>query len=106
MTTPDGVLIGVPDAYLPVHGVAIMVHSRAFHDGFSDDGRDQWEATIEADSAYEARGIALAAVAPTALRDHPDRFLARLDRVVAAQHGRPRPRVVVAPVSAGRSPAA
>lgn len=91
---------------LPVHGVAIMVHSREFHDGFSDDGRDQWEATIEADSVYEAYGIALAAVAPTALRDHPERFLDRLDRVVAAQHGRHRPRGVVAPVGAGRSPAA
>lgn len=106
LTRPDGVLIGVPDAYLPAHGVAILVHSREFHDGFADDGRDLWEATIEADSVYEAHGIAVAAVAPTALRDHPERFLARLDRVVEAQHGRPRPRVSVGRVGAGRWPAA
>ncbi len=106
LTRPDGVLIGVPDGYLPTRGVAILVHSREHHDGVADDGRDLWEATIEADSVYEAHGIAVAAVAPTALRDHAERFLERLDRVVEAQYGRPRPRVVVGPAGAGRSPAA
>lgn len=83
----DGTLIGVPDAYLPQYAVAIQVHSLAFHSGTLDGGRDAWEMTVEGDSVYLEHGIALLAVAPTAIRDDPDRFLARLGRVLASRMG-------------------
>lgn len=88
-------LVGVPDAYLPDVGVAILVHSREFHDGTAPDGRERWELTVEADSAYAAVGVPVAAVAPSVLRDQPDRFLTRLDQVIAAQGGRRPNRVLV-----------
>jgi hypothetical protein len=93
--TEIGCLIGVPDAYLPRFGVAIQVHSREHHGTVSADGNDPWEATVEVDSLFVAAGIAVVGVAPTTLRDRPQRFLARLDATLATRVGLPEPRVRV-----------
>ena len=98
LSTPDGRFIGVPDAYLPDHGIVILVHSMRYHDGLDAAGKDRWEATVEADGGYTEHGLTTIGVAPTALRDHPDRFLRRLDAVVALHPDPPsRPIVVTAP---------
>jgi len=85
--TPGGLLIGIPDAYLPRLGDAVQVHSRRFHSGVDAAGHDAWESTVEADSEYVAAGMAVLGVAPTTLRDHPERFLARLDATAAHRVG-------------------
>ena len=94
---PDGSLVGHPDAYLPASAVVIQVHSQTYHDGFRDDGTDAWAATVEADSLYSAHGIMPVGVAPTTLRDQPERFLRRLDAIVAARRDLPPPDVTVIP---------
>ena len=93
LSTPGGVLIGVPDGYLPAAAVAIQVHSRAFHAGVDEHGRDRWSATVEADARYTRHGILVVAVTPITLRYEPDRFLSTLVDVVAAQGARPLPDV-------------
>lgn len=99
LSTPDGVPIGVPDGYLPKYGIAIQVHSRQFHSGVDDLGRDRWALTVERDSDYAAHGIVVLGVAPTTLRDPPDAFLDRLDAVVRTQRTRPQPSVLIEPRS-------
>ena len=89
----DGELIGVPDGYLPQHGVAVQVHSRTHHSGRDAAGADRWAETVERDSAYGVHGIGLLQVTPTTLQFRPDQFLDRLDAVLSNQVGRPLPLV-------------
>ena len=95
LRTPAGRLIGVPDGYLPKYGIAIQVHSRQFHQGLDEEGRDLWAITVERDSVYASHGIVVVGVAPTTLRDAPERFLERLDAVVRVQRRRPPPHVAI-----------
>jgi hypothetical protein len=95
LSTPNGRVIGFPDAYLPDHGIAVLVHSSRFHEGIDARGKDRWEATVEADSHYTEHGIAALGVTPTALRDRPERFLTRLDAVVAIHPDPPKVPIVV-----------
>lgn len=104
LMAPDGLLIGIPDMYLPDHALAVQVHSREFHHGRAADGRDQWALTVEWDSLYLAHRIAPLGVAPATIRDHPQRFLAQLDAVIRAQEDRTRPALrVVTPAPAKAS---
>lgn len=99
LLTQSGDLIGVPDAYLPAFGVAIQVHSQAFHAGFDAAG-DRWAATVEADAAYTEYGITTLGVAPRTLSLRPSSFLKRLDAVVAQRVGQTPPAVIVQRVQA------
>ncbi len=95
--THRGERIGTPDGYFADAGVAVQVHSRAHHSGLDENGNDRWESTVEADSAFSARGILVVGVAPTTLRDAPKRFVDRLIAAIRSQRGRTPPDVVVRP---------
>lgn len=97
LSTAGGQRIGVPDGYLPDYGLAIQVHSRSFHSGVDADGRDQWGATVEADSVYLAHGIGVLGVVPRTLESSPERFLASLDAAVHARRRVPVPLLRIEP---------
>lgn len=84
----SGVLIGRPDGYFEEEGVVVQVHSRAFHDGEAPDGRDRWNATVQADNRYTAVGLAVIGVTPTALAESPTRFLDELAATLVTHRGR------------------
>ena len=100
LRTADGRLIGRPDGYFPAHGVAVQVHSREFHSGEAADGTDRWARTVEHDSDYAAHGILVVGVAPTTLRDDPERFLRRLVSTLEVAGRRPLPLVRAIPNAA------
>lgn len=97
LTTQDGEFIGIPDLFLPDYDIAIQVHSRQFHSGIDELGRSRWERTVENDSLYTLNGIAVLGVAPTSLTSDPDRFLRRLDSLVAVQRQRARMNLQIRP---------
>ena len=92
---PDGTYLGTPDAYLPQFGIEIQVHSRRYHTGLDESGRDLWSLTVEADARYSAAGILVVGVTPSTLRRSPARFLRLLEDAVATRVGLPRPAVVL-----------
>lgn len=100
IVAPDGTLIGKPDGLLPERLVALQVHSTQFHAGLDDSGRDQLATTLERDGEYLEYDILVVPVTPTTLRDHPGRFLARLDRVLAGRPVRCRPDLTIIPFRA------
>lgn len=95
IASPDGRFVGTPDAYLPDFGVAVQVHSRAYHAGSDADGSDLWQRTVERDARYAAMGVLVVALTPAGLRRDPARALALLDAAVAARGPMPPPPVVV-----------
>lgn len=103
LLSPEGALIGIPDCYLPAFGIVIQVHSHTHHAGTDGTGRDRWEATVEWDSDYTAHGLVVVGVAPTTLQDRPQRFLQRLDRVIAGRGRRSAAVIAVADGADGRS---
>ncbi len=106
LLTTDGRFVGTPDAYLPDVGIAIQVHSRAFHTGRDEFGRDLWQRTVESDGRYAAHGVIVLGVAPTTLHRSPNQVLARLDSAVAARTGCAPVAVVAVPVATHRLPKA
>lgn len=90
-------LVGTPDGYVEAAGVAVQVHSRQYHQGFDDQGGDQWASTVERDSDMTAAGVRVVGASPWTLYSRPERFLRRLRAVVAVGLEGPRPNVRVVP---------
>ena len=91
----DGEVVGTPDGYLEAAGVAVQVHSRQFHQGIDDQGRDRWGDTVEKDGAYVAAGVRVVGVTPWTLYSRPARFVSRLRQVVTLGLAGPPPAVRV-----------
>jgi hypothetical protein len=92
-----GAYLGTPDGYLEDAGVAIQVHSRTYHQGIDDRGRDRWARTVEKDTPMVAAGIRVVGVTPWTLYARPSRFLQQLREVVRVGLAGPRPPVKVVP---------
>ena len=56
---------GVPDGYFPTCGVALQVHSEAFHSGTDADGKDRWSATVEKDGTMAEHGVIVVPITPS-----------------------------------------
>ena len=63
------------------------MHSRKYHDGFTDTGGDKFASTMEKDLDYQTFGIVVVPVAPTTLRDTPGTFIGKLASVVLPRLG-------------------
>lgn len=87
LVTAGGKRIGTPDGYFPDAGVVVQVHSRKYHDGFTDTGGDKFASTMEKDLDYQTFGIVVVPVAPTTLRDTPGTFIGKLASVVLPRLG-------------------
>jgi hypothetical protein len=95
---PDGTLLGIPDGLIVESMVALEVDSRAYH----SEG-DDWMDTLDRDSDFMAHGLLTVHVVPARLRRDP---WATVRRIVAVhQQGlrRPRPELLVVPMSADGS---
>lgn len=100
----DDAYLGTPDGYIEEAGVAIQVHSRTFHQGVDDQGRDKWGRTVEKDAPMIAAGVRVIGVTPWTLYSRPARFLRDLHEVVQVGLAGPRPEVrVVEPRVLGRA---
>lgn len=97
VSTPSGQVLGIPDGYFPDAGLAVQVHSRQFHDGRDEDGRDRWVATVEKDSGLVSGGVIVIGVTPTSLAHRPRAFLRRLEQAYLAHRNRPLPDLRVEP---------
>lgn len=97
LRTPDDERVGVPDGYFPDSGVAVQVHSKAFHSGTDEAGKDRWTATVEKDGTMVEEGIVVVPITPNSIERRPQGVLTRLRRVVKANTGRTLPAVVVHP---------
>lgn len=95
LATGDGRHIGHPDGYFPDAGVAVQVHSRAFHDGLDARGRDRLADTFEMDLVYQRHGLVVVPVSPRTLRNDMPGFLAALAAVVLPRMGQAPTDVVV-----------
>jgi hypothetical protein len=70
----QGRRLTTPDAWFDDVALAVMVHSREFHEGPL-----QWEHTIEADSDLSALRIPVVGVTPGSIARSPRRVLARVE---------------------------
>lgn len=95
LRTRDDEWIGCPDGYFPSCGVAAQVHSKEFHDGADEAGKDRWSATVEKDGAYAEHGVVVVPITPTSIDRRPDQVLTRLRRTIAANQGRDVSHIVV-----------
>lgn len=99
-----GAYLGTPDGYLEDAGVAIQVHSRTYHQGVDDRGRDRWARTVEKDTHLVAAGVRVVGVTPWTLYARPSRFLQQLHEVVRIGLAGPRLPVEVVPPRRPGSP--
>ena len=95
LRTTDDRVIGTPDGYFTDIGVAVQVHSRQFHSGVDDEGKDRWSTTVEKDGRYLEHGVVVVQVTPASIYQRPDRVLARLRSTVKANVGRDLTHLVV-----------
>jgi hypothetical protein len=93
--TVDGDRIGCPDGYFPEAGVALQVHSRTYHSGIDESGRDRWTATVEKDSSLAEHGVVVVPLSPSSIDRRPSQVLGRIRRALAANSGRDLSHVVV-----------
>lgn len=93
LTTLDELRLTSPDLYFDDVGLAVMVHSRAYHAV-----GELWETTVASDSDLVEHGVSVLGVTPTQIAREPHRVLERVERAYAAAKaaGR-RPDVVVTP---------
>lgn len=85
---PDGVRLPTPDLWFDDVGLAVQVHSHAYH-AYHADG-DAWTQTVRADSALAEAGVIRIALTPREVRASPDDVLARLERTYLSLRTRPR----------------
>lgn len=95
LSTTSGTVIGTPDGYFTHSGVVVQVHSRQFHSGIDDEGRDRWSTTVEKDGRYVENGVAVVQVTPASIHRRPERVIARLRSAVEANRGRDLAHLVV-----------
>ncbi len=89
---PDGGQLPTPDLWFDDVGLAVQVHSHAYH----ADG-DAWTRTVRADSALAEAGVTRVALTPREIRTAPDEVLARLERTYLSMKDRPRTAVRATP---------
>lgn len=70
----DGNRLTTPDLWLDDVGIAVMVHSTAFHAGAL-----QWDATVEGDGDLSANRVVVIGVTPGTLARDPAAILARVE---------------------------
>lgn len=87
--------LGCPDAYVRSLGLAIQVHSRTFHTGTDEHGRDLYSETLVADSRMTSAGIVLLPVTPNTLERSPHLFIQPLRSAIETCRRRPVPDVRV-----------
>lgn len=92
---PTGRFLGCPDGWVASLATALQVHSRQFHQGVDDQGGDLWAATVEKDAVLVGVGARVIGVSPWTLHARPQRFLARIDELVALGPPSPLPDVRV-----------
>ncbi|WP_392542963.1 hypothetical protein [Oryzobacter telluris] len=90
--TEGGRRLVTPDVWFDDVALAVMVHSRKFH----QDG-DQWEDTVEKDSDLTAAGAVVVGITPLRMRRDPDATLRRVEAAYAVAAARPRPPLVAEP---------
>jgi len=78
-----------PDAWFDDVGLAVMVHSREYHEG-----PGQWDRTVSQDGELTAAGVVVVGVTPHAIRTTGSVVLDRVERAHRVAAGRPRPPVV------------
>lgn len=93
--TTGGARIGCPDGYFPGSGVAPQVHSRAYHEGYDEQGKDRWSATVEKDGPFVEHGIIVVPITPASIERRADQVLRRLRQTVARYAGRDLSHIVV-----------
>ena len=96
----DGTRLVSPDLWLDDVGLAVMVHSRAYH------ARDrEWEATVEQDGMLTEHGIIVLAFTGASAR-RPEVAVRRIERAYlsARESGRMRPDVLMTPRGPGVRP--
>jgi hypothetical protein len=95
----SGERLPTPDIWLDDVGLAVQVHSRAYHLRDSD-----WEATVSGDSLLGEHGVVVLGVTPAGLATDRDAVRCRVERAYLALQGRPRPAVIATPVHELRLP--
>ncbi|MCA0435758.1 MAG: hypothetical protein LCH98_04610 [Actinobacteria bacterium] len=78
LTTAESRLLVMPDGWFDDVGMAVMVHSRRWHDG------SRSELTVERDGELTAYGVVVCAITPRSIEREPARVLDFLERTYAA----------------------
>ncbi|MBM6405256.1 hypothetical protein JQN72_13500 [Phycicoccus sp. CSK15P-2] len=85
----EGAALPTPDVWFDTVALAVMVHSKAFHDG-----QVAWDRTVSQDADLSASGVVVIGVTPAAIRSQPQAVLRRVERAYASAVARPRPSVI------------
>jgi len=92
LTSMDGVRLPTPDIWIDEVGLAVQVHSRAYH------LRDQqWNATVAADSALGECGVVVLGVTPQMITSDPASIRLQVENAYWSLRDRPRPCVLARP---------
>lgn len=91
LSTRDGQPLTSPDMWFDDVGLAVMVHSKAFHQ-IGDD----WTRTVESDGELVAHGATVLGLTPTTIDREPELALARNRRTYVAAHEAGRSARIVA----------
>ncbi|MBR7743769.1 hypothetical protein KC207_10755 [Phycicoccus sp. BSK3Z-2] len=83
-----GAALVTPDAWFDDVALAVMMHSRQFHDG-----RGRFDATVVDDGELSSRGVVVVGVTPASMRADPPSVLDRVERAYRWAASRPRPDV-------------
>lgn len=92
LEAPEGPSLISPYGWFDDVGLALMVHSRAHHEGSA-----AWDVTVTRDGELTAYGIIVVGVTPTGIRERPQETLKRIERTYAAARSRPRPPIAATP---------
>lgn len=92
LVAPGGLPLISPDGWFDHVGLALMVHSRAHHEG-----GQEWDVTVTRDGELTAYGVIVAGVTPTGIRERPQETVKRIERTYAAARARPRPPITATP---------
>lgn len=99
LVDPSGSPLVTPDVWFDDVALAVMVHSRRYHEG-----PRQWDRTVSQDGELTAVGVVVVGVTPHAIRAGAAAVLDRVERAHRVAAARPRPAVVAHP-RAGAGPA-
>ena len=89
---PDGSRLLSPDAWWDDVGLAVMVHSRTYHEG-----GHQWDTTVARDRELTLAGVLVVGTTPWAITREPRRVLTDIEAAHAVAARRPRPAVTALP---------
>ncbi|MCB1255276.1 MAG: hypothetical protein M9891_02920 [Austwickia sp.] len=78
LKTSGGLRLLSPDGWFDDVGLAVMVHSRTWHDG------QRWDGTVERDGDLVAHDVRVLPLAPTSIEREPARVLARIEQTYRA----------------------